>query len=87
MTVKVDLIVGCDGAFSTVRQQMMKVPDVRFDYLQNYIPHGYMELNIPAAANDEVTHGLVSLSMSMCLMWYSCLVYVLHILVCCCRSF
>ncbi|ELK02297.1 Kynurenine 3-monooxygenase [Pteropus alecto] len=40
-----DLIVGCDGAHSTVRTHLMKKP--RFDYSQQYIPHGYMELTIP----------------------------------------
>ncbi|XP_062938957.1 kynurenine 3-monooxygenase [Cynocephalus volans] len=43
--VTCDLIVGCDGAFSTVRSYLMKKP--RFDYSQQYIPHGYMELTIP----------------------------------------
>uniref|UniRef100_A0ACB8GEE2 Uncharacterized protein n=1 Tax=Sphaerodactylus townsendi TaxID=933632 RepID=A0ACB8GEE2_9SAUR len=40
-----DLIVGCDGAFSTVRKQFMR--QTRFNYSQMYIPHGYMELTIP----------------------------------------
>uniref|UniRef100_A0A8C6RD50 Kynurenine 3-monooxygenase n=1 Tax=Nannospalax galili TaxID=1026970 RepID=A0A8C6RD50_NANGA len=40
-----DLIVGCDGAYSTVRAHLMKTP--RFNYSQQYIPHGYMELTIP----------------------------------------
>nr|KAF6399807.1 kynurenine 3-monooxygenase [Molossus molossus] len=43
--VTYDLIVGCDGAYSTVRTHLMKKP--RFDYSQQYIPHGYMELTIP----------------------------------------
>ncbi|XP_005608001.1 kynurenine 3-monooxygenase isoform X1 [Equus przewalskii] len=43
--VTYDLIVGCDGAYSTVRAHLMKKP--RFDYSQQYIPHGYMELTIP----------------------------------------
>lgn len=43
--VTCDLIVGCDGAYSTVRRHLMKKP--RFDYSQKYIPHGYMELTIP----------------------------------------
>lgn len=43
--VTCDLIVGCDGAYSTVRAHLMKKP--RFDYSQQYIPHGYMELTIP----------------------------------------
>uniref|UniRef100_W8AKN7 Kynurenine 3-monooxygenase n=1 Tax=Ceratitis capitata TaxID=7213 RepID=W8AKN7_CERCA len=41
-----DLIVGCDGAFSTVRQQMVRAPG--FNYSQEYIEHGYLELCIPA---------------------------------------
>uniref|UniRef100_A0A8C6HQR6 Kynurenine 3-monooxygenase n=2 Tax=Mus TaxID=862507 RepID=A0A8C6HQR6_MUSSI len=43
--VTCDLVVGCDGAYSTVRAHLMKKP--RFDYTQQYIPHGYMELTIP----------------------------------------
>ncbi|KAM9316701.1 kynurenine 3-monooxygenase [Gastrophryne carolinensis] len=42
----VDLIVGCDGAFSVVRKQFMKKP--RFNYSHVYIPHGYKELTITA---------------------------------------
>ncbi|XP_011891662.1 PREDICTED: kynurenine 3-monooxygenase isoform X4 [Cercocebus atys] len=45
-----DLIVGCDGAYSTVRSHLMKKP--RFDYSQQYIPHGYMELTIPPKNGD-----------------------------------
>lgn len=36
--VTCDLIVGCDGAYSTVRAHLMKKPC--FDYSQQYIPHG-----------------------------------------------
>ena len=52
MTASGDLILGCDGAHSTVRKAMMKA--VRLDYSQIYIPHGYMELNIPAKADNSV---------------------------------
>ncbi|XP_059533832.1 kynurenine 3-monooxygenase isoform X2 [Myotis daubentonii] len=48
--VTYDLIVGCDGAYSTVRGHLMKKP--RFDYSQQYIPHGYMELTIPPRNGD-----------------------------------
>ncbi|XP_059002686.1 LOW QUALITY PROTEIN: kynurenine 3-monooxygenase [Mustela lutreola] len=48
--VTYDLIVGCDGAYSTVRSHLMKKP--RFDYSQLYIPHGYMELTIPPRNGD-----------------------------------
>ncbi|KAM6217442.1 kynurenine 3-monooxygenase [Rhynchocyon petersi] len=46
-----DLIVGCDGAYSTVRSHFMK--KARFDYSQQYIPHGYMELTIPPKNGDH----------------------------------
>ncbi|KAK3094065.1 hypothetical protein FSP39_023696 [Pinctada imbricata] len=47
---QVDLICGNDGAFSAVRKQMMK--ETLFDYQQQYIPHGYMELTInPTSEN------------------------------------
>lgn len=48
--VTCDLIVGCDGAFSTVRKQFMR--QTRFDYSQVYIPHGYLELKIPPKNGD-----------------------------------
>lgn len=46
-----DLIIGCDGAYSAVRTQIMK--NVRFDYHQQYIRHGYMELCIQPTKQDE----------------------------------
>ncbi|XP_059504623.1 kynurenine 3-monooxygenase isoform X1 [Stegostoma tigrinum] len=45
-----DLVVGCDGAFSTTRKQFMRL--ARFDYSHVYIPHGYMELTIPPKNGD-----------------------------------
>ena len=48
----VDLIIGCDGAFSVVRRQMMK--KTLLDYEQVFIPHGYMELCMPPTDRDEV---------------------------------
>ncbi|XP_026841877.1 kynurenine 3-monooxygenase [Drosophila persimilis] len=45
-----DLIVGCDGAFSSVRQQLVKLPG--FNYSQDYIETGYLELCIPAKAGE-----------------------------------
>ncbi|XP_059841660.1 kynurenine 3-monooxygenase-like [Hypanus sabinus] len=47
-----DLVVGCDGAFSTVRKQFMRQP--RFNYSHVYIPHGYMELTMPPKNDDFV---------------------------------
>ncbi|XP_030310125.1 kynurenine 3-monooxygenase isoform X3 [Calypte anna] len=50
LEVTYDLIVGCDGAFSTVRKQFMR--QTRFNYSHEYIPHGYMELTIPPKDGD-----------------------------------
>ncbi|XP_050685674.1 kynurenine 3-monooxygenase [Leptidea sinapis] len=47
--VKSDLIIGADGAFSSVRKEMMKQP--LFNFSQHYIEHGYTELCIPADKN------------------------------------
>lgn len=46
-----DLIFGADGAFSKVRQAMMKTD--RFDYAQFYLNHGYKELSIPPAEDGS----------------------------------
>lgn len=40
-----DLLIGADGAYSTLRGAMQVTP--RFDYCQQYIEHGYKELRIP----------------------------------------
>lgn len=40
-----DLLIGADGAFSTLRSSMLKTD--RFNYSQSYLEHGYKELNIP----------------------------------------
>ena len=44
--ITADFIVGADGAFSAVRQQLMKI--IRMDYQQWYIPLGYKEILLPA---------------------------------------
>ncbi|KAJ1432019.1 hypothetical protein B484DRAFT_448050 [Ochromonadaceae sp. CCMP2298] len=41
-----DLIIGADGAYSGVRESMLKKGRVNFS--RQYIGHGYMELTIPA---------------------------------------
>ncbi|ALC40811.1 cn [Drosophila busckii] len=46
LEVQADLIVGCDGAFSSLRQQLVRTPG--FNYSQEYINTGYLELCIPA---------------------------------------
>lgn len=45
--IKADLIIGADGAFSVVRQALMRTD--RFNFSQYYIPHGYKEICMPAA--------------------------------------
>jgi len=47
-----DVIFGADGAFSAARLQLQLSTD-RFEYSQQYIDHGYKELNIPAGKNGE----------------------------------
>ncbi|NEN23319.1 FAD-dependent monooxygenase [Cryomorpha ignava] len=46
-----DLIFGTDGAFSQVRANMQLTR--RFDYQQEFIPHGYRELLMPANADGS----------------------------------
>ncbi|XP_017012477.2 kynurenine 3-monooxygenase [Drosophila takahashii] len=50
VTANADLIVGCDGAFSSVRQQLVRLPG--FNYSQEYIETGYLELCIPSKSGD-----------------------------------
>ncbi|MFM8911541.1 MAG: FAD-dependent oxidoreductase [Flammeovirgaceae bacterium] len=50
-TSNFDLIIGSDGAFSAARLSMQLTD--RFDYLQDYIDHGYKELHIPADATGN----------------------------------
>jgi kynurenine 3-monooxygenase len=44
--ISAEIIIGADGAFSAVRNQMQKQD--RFNYTQDYLEHGYKELTIPA---------------------------------------
>ncbi len=53
-TIKSDIIIGADGAFSAVRGHMQKMP--LFNYTQHYLPHGYKELHIPA--NEDGSHKI-----------------------------
>ncbi|HYV84836.1 MAG TPA: NAD(P)/FAD-dependent oxidoreductase [Patescibacteria group bacterium] len=46
-TVRGDVVLGTDGAFSVVRRRLMR--EDRFDFSQDYLSHGYKELTIPAA--------------------------------------
>lgn len=49
MSAPYERLFGTDGAFSALRNSMMKTD--RFDYSQDYLEHGYKELTIPATAD------------------------------------
>ncbi len=51
MKVEAPVIIGADGAYSALRLSMQK--QIRFNYRQEYISHGYKELTIPATAAGE----------------------------------
>ncbi|GFY38223.1 kynurenine 3-monooxygenase [Trichonephila inaurata madagascariensis] len=46
-----DLLIGCDGAHSAVREQMMNTS--RFNYNQSYFKLGYIELCIPPTESGQ----------------------------------
>ncbi|GFR12053.1 kynurenine 3-monooxygenase, partial [Trichonephila clavata] len=46
-----DLLIGCDGAYSSIRQQMLKMP--LFDYNQTYFKDGYIELCFPTTETGQ----------------------------------
>jgi kynurenine 3-monooxygenase len=46
-----DLIIGADGAFSSVRNSLQFTD--RFNLSQHYIEHGYKELSIPAGVGES----------------------------------
>lgn len=48
-----DVLIGADGAFSKVRESMLRHHTHRFNYQQHYIEHGYKELAIPADAHGN----------------------------------
>ncbi|MDQ3395166.1 MAG: FAD-dependent monooxygenase [Bacteroidota bacterium] len=51
MVVKADLIIGADGAFSTLRKAIQQYSNISFS--QNFIEHGYKELTIPPTPQNE----------------------------------
>lgn len=50
-TIKALLVIGADGAYSKVRDEMRRF--TRMDFSMQYIKHGYKELTIPAAADKD----------------------------------
>ncbi len=51
MTLKADVIFGTDGAGSVVRKSMFDSHKFLFSFSQQWLSHGYKELEIPAAEN------------------------------------
>lgn len=49
-SVTADTVIGTDGSASALRMEMLKLPG--FNFSQEYLEHGYKELNIPAGEND-----------------------------------
>ena len=50
-TVRGDVVLGTDGAWSVVRRRLQRLD--RFDYDQSFLSHGYKELTIPAGPNGS----------------------------------
>ena len=64
LTVKYDLCIGADGAYSSMRRELMKRN--RMNYAQEYIQHGYIELTVEAkslAGSDETEYKMHSNSL------------------------
>ncbi|SCZ87920.1 BZ3500_MvSof-1268-A1-R1_Chr2-3g05388 [Microbotryum saponariae] len=54
--LKVDWVVGGDGAYSRVRREMMRGAKTRFDFKQTYARHAYLELSIlPGGKHNKWT--------------------------------
>ncbi|OAX43541.1 FAD/NAD(P)-binding domain-containing protein [Rhizopogon vinicolor AM-OR11-026] len=49
--VNFDLCIGADGSYSVIRRQLMRV--VRMNFQQEYIPHEYIELKVPAGQDEH----------------------------------
>ena len=52
-TVTADVIFGADGAGSSLRKSYVSERKFLFSYSQNYLNHGYKELEIPADASGK----------------------------------
>lgn len=57
--VKADVIFGTDGAGSSLRKSYVSERNFLFSYSQNYLNHGYKELEIPADkyGNHQISKG------------------------------
>lgn len=53
--VEADMVIGTDGAGSAVRNSMLKHSGrLRFNFSQEYLKHGYKELNIPPGTGENL---------------------------------
>lgn len=52
-SIKADVIFGGDGAGSSLRKSYVSDRNFLFSYSQNYLNHGYKELEIPAGKNGN----------------------------------
>lgn len=48
---KTEVLIGCDGATSALRAEMLKLS--HFDFSQQHLDYGYKELTIPAGPNEK----------------------------------
>ncbi|MAN59102.1 MAG: kynurenine 3-monooxygenase [Flavobacteriaceae bacterium] len=51
VTMKGDILIGADGAGSAVRKSMFQDRQLLFSFSQQWLTHGYKEIEIPAAKN------------------------------------
>lgn len=51
-TLKTDIVIGTDGAFSPMRKSMLDTM-MNFNYSQHFLPQGYKELVIPPNENGD----------------------------------
>ena len=49
--VETEIVIGCDGSASAIRNEMLKMP--RFNFSQQYLDYGYKELTIPASSSGS----------------------------------
>jgi kynurenine 3-monooxygenase len=50
-TLESNVVIGCDGSASAIRQEMLKLN--RFNFSQQYLDYGYKELTIPSKPNGS----------------------------------
>jgi kynurenine 3-monooxygenase len=50
-TLEADIVIGCDGSASAIRNEMLKLS--RFNFLQEYLDYGYKELTIRAGPGGK----------------------------------